>query len=240
MSREARINAMLPERRGPILSLLVRRGLHILPPRLPAILAACAHQLSRPALADFTASQAARELRPPDSDLGVLECLPREILLQVVCGSRTRVFPFSQGSGSAWSGVFVFPGYQCSDPDPHVFGPAGSASGSISERYGSGSGSVYQQAKILRITSIPTVLWLLLDYLSLKTDVNVPSKSNKQNNFLKNSFLFASWRSMPKIAGSISQRHGSADPDPQQNIMDPEHCRILITPWIKDFVFQIF
>jgi hypothetical protein len=37
--------------------------------------------------------------------------------------------------------------------------------------------------------------------------------------------------SMPKIAGtgsesgSISQRHGSADPDPdpQQNVMDPQH-----------------
>jgi hypothetical protein len=92
---------MLPERRGPILSLLVRRGLHILPPRLPAILAACAHQLSRPALADFTASQAARELRPPDSDLGVLECLPREILLQVVgdggiAGSRIQIFLDSQ------------------------------------------------------------------------------------------------------------------------------------------------
>jgi hypothetical protein len=24
--------------------------------------------------------------------------------------------------------------------------------------------------------------------------------------------------------GSISQRHGSADPDPHQNVMDPEHC----------------
>jgi hypothetical protein len=23
--------------------------------------------------------------------------------------------------------------------------------------------------------------------------------------------------------GSISQRHGSADPDPHQNVMDPEH-----------------
>ncbi len=23
---------------------------------------------------------------------------------------------------------------------------------------------------------------------------------------------------------SISQRHGSADPDPHQNVMDPEHC----------------
>ncbi len=35
---------------------------------------------------------------------------------------------------------------------------------------------------------------------------------------------------MTKIAGSgsgsISQRHGSADPDPLQNVMDPEH-------WIK-------
>jgi hypothetical protein len=30
------------------------------------------------------------------------------------------------------------------DPDPHVFGPPGSASGSISQRYGSGSRSFYQ------------------------------------------------------------------------------------------------
>jgi hypothetical protein len=35
---------------------------------------------------------------------------------------------------------------------------------------------------------------------------------------------------MTKIAGSgsesgsISQRHGSADPDPSQNVMDPQHC----------------
>ncbi len=39
------------------------------------------------------------------------------------------------------------------------------------------------------------------------------------------SFLLASWRPMTKIAGSRfnSQRHGSADPDPHQNVMDPEH-----------------
>jgi hypothetical protein len=24
-------------------------------------------------------------------------------------------------------------------------------------------------------------------------------------------------------SGSISQRHGSADPDPHQNVMDPQH-----------------
>jgi hypothetical protein len=41
-------------------------------------------------------------------------------------------------------------------PDPHVFGPP--SSGSISQRYGSGSGSFYHQAKIVRQTSISTVL----------------------------------------------------------------------------------
>jgi hypothetical protein len=25
-------------------------------------------------------------------------------------------------------------------------------------------------------------------------------------------------------SGSFSQRHGSPDPDPHQNVMDPEHC----------------
>ncbi len=88
-----------------------------------------------------------------------------------------------------------------------------SGSGSTSQRYG--SGSFYHQAKIVRKTLIPPVLWLLLDFLSLKNDVNVPSKSNKQKNFIKISLLLASWRSMTKTAGSgsgsISQRHGSAD-----------------------------
>ncbi len=47
------------------------------------------------------------------------------------------------------------------DPDPYVFGSPGS--GSISTWYGSvsgfGSGSFYHQAKIVRKTLIPTVLW---------------------------------------------------------------------------------
>jgi hypothetical protein len=31
-----------------------------------------------------------------------------------------------------------------------------------------------------------------------------------------------------KIEGSISQRHRSADPDPDphQNVMDPQHCKL--------------
>ena len=60
------------------------------------------------------------------------------------------------------------------------FGPPGSASRSTSQRHGSGfgssSGSFYHQAKIVRKTLIPTVLWLLYDFLPLENDLNVPSK----------------------------------------------------------------
>ncbi len=38
--------------------------------------------------------------------------------------------------------------------------------------------------KIVGKTLILTVLWLFLDFLCLKNDVNVPSKSNKQKTFL--------------------------------------------------------
>ncbi len=105
-------------------------------------------------------------------------------------------------------------------PDQHGFRPPGS-----------GSGSFHHQAKIVRKTLIPTVLWLLLEFLPLKNDVNVPSKSIKQKTFFKKIiFLLASWRSMTKItgsgseSGSISQRRGFVDPDPNQNVMGQEHC----------------
>ncbi len=106
------------------------------------------------------------------------------------------------------------------DPDPpdlHVFGPPGS--GSISQRYGSesssgsGSGSFYDQAKIVRKILISTVLWPLLGFLSLKNNVKVPSKSNSRNTFLtKISFLLASWRSVTKRAGSGSESGFGPDP----------------------------
>ena len=54
-------------------------------------------------------------------------------------------------------------------PDPHVFGPPGS-----------GSGSFYHHAKIVRKTYY---LVTLFDFLYLKNDVNVASKSNKQKKF---------------------------------------------------------
>jgi hypothetical protein len=81
-----------------------------------------------------------------------------------------------------------------------------------------------------RKTLILNVFLLLLDFLSLKNHVKVHSKSNKQKNFFKNYFFVGV--SVTKIvgsasasrSGSISQRHGSADPDPHQNVIDPEHC----------------
>ncbi len=70
------------------------------------------------------------------------------------------------------------------------FGPPGS--GSVSKRYGSGSGSGYHQAKILRKTLIRTVLWFLYGFLSLKNDVNVASEVQTRG------------------SGSVPRCHGSA------------------------------
>jgi hypothetical protein len=113
-------------------------------------------------------------------------------------------------------------------PDPYVFGPPGSGSGSINTRYG--SGSFCRQAKIVRKPLIPTVLLILLDVLSFEIDVNVPfikSIGNKQKNCFKKIIFFVSnERSTIKIAGSgsISQRHGSPDPDANQAVIDPQNC----------------
>ncbi len=82
-------------------------------------------------------------------------------------------------------------------------GSPGSGSGSISPRYG--SGSFYLQAKLVRKTLIPTILWLLYDFLSLKSDVNVTLKSNNKKTLKFFSHLDGHLRK----AGSVSQRCGS-------------------------------
>ncbi len=44
----------------------------------------------------------------------------------------------------------------------------------------------------------------------------------------KTYFLLESWKSLTRRAGSgsgsVTQWHGSADPDPNQNVTDPQHC----------------
>ncbi len=79
---------------------------------------------------------------------------------------------------------------------PDVFEPPGS--GSVSTRYGSVSGSFQPQAKIMRKTLIPTVWSLLYDFLNMKNDVNIASKSNMQKVLGKKLFLVAI-RIRPKI-----------------------------------------
>jgi hypothetical protein len=78
------------------------------------------------------------------------------------------------------------------DPDLDVLGPPGSGSVIILYR----SGSFHPQAKKIRKTLISTtgILWLLFVFLYVRTDVNMPSKSNKQKNFDKKTtyFLLAS------------------------------------------------
>jgi hypothetical protein len=73
------------------------------------------------------------------------------------------------------------------NPDPHVFGPPGS--GSISQRYGSGSGygsgSFSHQAKIIRKTLIPTICDFFWNFYLLKW-CKCNSKSNKQKIFCSN------------------------------------------------------
>jgi hypothetical protein len=59
----------------------------------------------------------------------------------------------------------------------------------------------------------------------LKNDVNVPSKSKKQKREI---FLLAFYRFLTKRAefearSKSGQKYGSEDPDPNQNVTDPEH-----------------
>ncbi len=58
----------------------------------------------------------------------------------------------------------------------------------------------------------------------MKTEDDVPVDRSKEKN-MKKIFLFASFKSMRKEVGSgyISQRYGSGDPDPHQNVTDPQH-----------------
>jgi hypothetical protein len=88
------------------------------------------------------------------------------------------------------------PGASVADPDPpdpHVFWPLGS--GSTSQRYGSGSGSCSGSGSSCKNSTknLDSYYFVtLIDFLSLKNDVNVDGVD--------------------------------PDPDPPQNVIDPQHC----------------
>jgi hypothetical protein len=85
-----------------------------------------------------------------------------------------------EGAGS----VSLTNGSGIGRPKPKTYGSTVSRSATLSfikkKTLGSGSGSFYDRAKIIRKILIPTVLRLLCDFLSLKNDVNVASKSKKK------------------------------------------------------------
>jgi hypothetical protein len=56
--------------------------------------------------------------------------------------------------------------YQCADPDPYVFGPPGSASGTVRQRYGSEDPDPYQNV------TDPQHCWKLFNVDTEKVDIN--------------------------------------------------------------------
>ncbi len=101
--------------------------------------------------------------------------------------------------GSVWIRMFL----GLPDPDPYVRGMDPNLS--VASK---------NSKKNLHFYCIVTLL------VSLKNYVIVASKSSKQKNY------------RTKIArsgtGSVSQRYGSADPDPYQNFTDPQHSLLHI------------
>ncbi len=97
------------------------------------------------------------------------------------------------------------------DQDPLVFGP----SGSVSQRYG--SGSFYHQAKIVRkplTYCIVTSLWLFI-FVKCCTCTYLQKVKNKKV------FVY--------ILKVTEETVRGADPDPYQNVMDSQHCE----SWIR-------
>ncbi len=78
---------------------------------------------------------------------------------------------------------------------------------------------IVSSSKNSKKTLIPTALGILYDNLSLKNDVNVASKSNKQKNFFV-AVLKVTDELAGSGSGSISRRYGSANPDPYQKVAD--------------------
>jgi hypothetical protein len=118
-------------------------------------------------------------------------------LLIIVAGVLSvELFTDIRSIHSGWSGSFRLLLSSVPDPDPHVFPNVFwlPGSGSISQRYGSGSGYFYHHAKTVRKKNLDSYCFVTYyGLLSLKNDVNVPSKNASQKNFFLNiSFLLAS------------------------------------------------
>jgi len=97
-------------------------------------------------------------------------------------GCRSAIILCRPGSSIFSSVADPDPNPDPDPPDPHVLGPPGSVSGSTSQRYGSGSKNSKKNLDSYYFVT-------LFDFLSLKNDINVASKSNKQKNCVEK-FVF--------------------------------------------------
>ncbi len=157
----------------------------------------------------------------------------------IACLRKPRACPVSASAQCTWSELF-------SCPVP-LFVPIFQCCGSVSESveplcfwasriririrlYLYGSGSFNQQGKKVRKTLILLIYDFFFNITSLKTSINVTSKSNKQENFEKYLFLagFLSATDEIRIFSRIRQWYGSADPNPYQNVTDPQHYILVL------------
>jgi hypothetical protein len=111
------------------------------------------------------------------------------------------------------------------DPDPkvpHIFGPPGSESGSISQRSGS---------FLFLNNACKTGFWhkILAKKIYFKNEDNVLFLSYKKKIWRKKNIFLAYLKLLMKEvgsrvgSGSISQRYGSPGPDPHQKVTDAQH-----------------
>ncbi len=85
-------------------------------------------------------------------------------------------------------------------------------SGSAGQRNRSGSRSSHHQAKTLRKPLISTLLWLLYEFLSVKNDVNVASKSNKQKHWIIHKKTWGKSNSSTSKSLTVDWEEGPAPP----------------------------
>ncbi len=103
-----------------------------------------------------------------------------------------------------------------------------------------GSGSFHQQAKELIKSLFLTVLWPLINFPSLKTDVNGSTVSNKQKNlFFVGFFTATDERGRRRIRIWICNRvYGSKDPYLSHNVTNPEHWLLAIQVFMYTIAFK--
>jgi hypothetical protein len=84
---------------------------------------------------------------------------------------------------------------------------------------------LHYQANLVKKKTLFLLFCDFYAFSSLKNDVNVHSTANKQKTQKKKLLFVSVLEVNDEISGSgsVCHRYGSADPDPYQNVTDPQH-----------------